>query len=466
MDKLLIKGGRVLPISSGRAELKVDILIEDGRIASLAPDIDVDAELVRADGCIVIPGFVDTHRHVWQTQLRTAATDWSLFDYFVRIRFGYAKFYTAEDAYLGNLVGALEALDCGITTLVDHCHIINSPEHGEEAVRGLKEAGIRAIFCNGTFANEPDVTAGVTPADPSWRYQAAQRLRKGPLSSDDALVRFGFAPSEAEAMPFKAFKQEIAFARGQGATSISCHVAQGAYNSGRELVRRLGAESLLGPDLLFVHGASLTDVELDLIRDAGAGVSATPETELQMGMGFPVAHRARAHGVRVGLGVDIVSNYAGDMFLPMRLGLQATRAARNLEFETRNRAPAKIHPDAFSVLRMATLGGAEAIHYDAQIGSIEVGKRADLAIIRTDSIHMTPTPDAVGAVVLNARPSDIDTVVVEGHVVKRNGRLERSDWPALRQRVLASSERIRAAFLGLDIAVIEVKRRALIANLE
>src|SRR6516165_8987611 len=99
MDKLLIKGGRVLPISSGRAELKVDILIEDGRIASLAPDIDVDAELVRADGCIVIPGFVDTHRHVWQTQLRKAATDWSLFAYFVRIRFGYAKFYTAEDAY-------------------------------------------------------------------------------------------------------------------------------------------------------------------------------------------------------------------------------------------------------------------------------------------------------------------------------------------------------------------------------
>jgi cytosine/adenosine deaminase-related metal-dependent hydrolase len=465
MGKLLIRGGRLVAMTGAR-EMRADILVDGRTIVAIAPDMAVEAEIIDARGSIVMPGFVDTHRHVWQTQLRTLATDWSLFDYLVEMRYVYSTFYTAEDAYLGNLVGALEALDAGVTTLVDHCHIVNTPEHADDAARGLQDAGIRAIFCYGTFVNPPRVPMAV-PSDPGWRREAARTLRRGRLADDRGLVRFGFAPFEAEAMTPQDLAGEIRLARELGAAAISCHAALGPYDSGRgHIVEHLHAASLLGPDLLFVHGASFTDHELKLISDAGAALSSAPETELQMGMGFPVAHRARSQQVKVGLGVDIVSNYAGDMFMPMRLGLQSTRALRNAEFGARRRAPGVIEPDALSVLRMATLGGAEAIRMEGQIGSLEVGKSADIAIIDTGAIHMTPAFDAVGAIVLNARPTDVRTVLVNGKVVKREGALVGVDWPALRTRFQASAERIVAGFRTVDIAPIAAAARLAFPHLE
>jgi cytosine/adenosine deaminase-related metal-dependent hydrolase len=445
----LIKGGRILPIAGGPKEIAADILVRDGRIVAIAPNIAADAPTIDAVGAIVLPGFVDTHRHIWQTQLRTVATDWSLWDYFVQMRLSYSTFYTAEDAYLGNFVGVLEGLDAGITTVVDHCHITNTPEHGQEALRGIQEAGSRGVFCYGTFVNVPRIPIDV-PSAPAWRHDAARALRRSHLADDHGLVRFGFAPSEAETMPYEQFVAELLLARELGAAAVSCHIRLGAYDFHVPFVERLSSDGLLGPDLLFVHGAAFSDLELDLIRDFGAAICATPETELQMGMGFPVAHRASARGVKVGLGVDIVSNFPGDMFMPMRLGLQSTRAVANDEAGRQGRIPLTITPDAFSVLRMATLGGAEAIGMDSEIGSLEVGKRADIAIIRTDAMHLTPAFDAIGAVVMNARPSDIDTVLVDGAAVKRAGRLVGVDWPRLRQKFLSSAERIREGFLTLD----------------
>lgn len=466
MTKTLIKNGRVLTMADGAKEIAADILVENGRIADIAPDLAAEgAEVIDATGDIVMPGFVDTHRHVWQTQLRTVATDWSLFDYFVEMRLSYSTFYTAEDAYLGNYVGALEAVDAGVTTMVDHCHILNTPEHAEEAVRGLQDSGLRSIFCYGTFPNDPRVPMNV-PDDPGWRHKTARELHAKHFPDSKGLTHFGFAPSEAEAMPFEDLVAEIKLARDLGAAAISCHAAMGAYALGADIVEKLHKEGLLGSDLLFVHGAAFTDRELDLIAEAGAGISSTPETELQMGMGFPVAHRATAHGVKTGLGVDIVSNYAGDMFMPMRLGLQSTRATRNAEYEARGRAPADITPDAASVLRMATLGGAEAIHMEKDIGSLEKGKSADIVIVSTEAMHMTPAFDAVGAMVLNARPTDISTVLVAGHAVKRDGRLVHADWPALRGKFAASAERIMAGFETLDIPPIADAARPIMPHLE
>lgn len=464
MTKILIKGGRVLTMTNA-TERAADILIENGKITAIEANINADAEVIDATGSIVMPGFVDTHRHVWQTQLRTVATDWSLFDYFVQMRLSYSTFYTAEDAYLGNFVGALEALDAGVTTLVDHCHILNTPEHAEEAARGLQDAGIRAIFCYGTFGNAPRVPMTV-PSDPAWRYQTARDIRARWLADDKGLVRFGFAPSEAEAMPIEDLITEIKLARELGAAAISLHAAMGPYAFNVRVVENLHERGLLGPDLLFVHGAAFTDLELKLIADSGGAISATPETELQMGMGFPVAWRAQSHKVKTGLGVDIVSNYAGDMFMPMRLGLQSTRAHRNEEFGHRGTAPKRITPDAYSALRMATAGGADAIRMGHQVGTLEVGKAADIAIISTDAIHMSPAFDPVGAIVLNARPSDIRTVLVNGRVVKRNGALVGIDWPTLRTKFMSSAERIMAGFKTVNVPELEEFTKAIIPNLE
>jgi cytosine/adenosine deaminase-related metal-dependent hydrolase len=459
-EPLLIRGARLLSMAPGVGEQAADILVRNGRIVAIGPSIEApDTAVINAHGMIALPGFVDTHRHVWQTQLRTMATDWSLHDYVIYMRMIASTFYTADDVYLGNHVGALEALDAGITTLVDHCHILNTPDHAEEAVRGLQDAGIRAIFCYGTYVNQPRVPMDV-PSDPNWRADTAKRLRNGRLSSDSGLVRFGFAP-EVETMSPEAVSAELSLARSLQAAAISCHAGVGAYDKGQRTVEHLGKAGLLGPDLLFIHGAAFTDGELDLIRSSGGGISATPETELQMGMGFPVAQRAFERGVKVGLGVDIVSNYSGDMFMPMRLGLQATRGLRNLEnYERKGKAPLRIGPPAADILRMATLGGAEAIRMESQIGSLEVGKRADIILVRTDALHMTPAHDAVGALVLNARPSDIDTVLVDGRAVKRNGTLVAGDWPAIRKRFTDSCTRIVAGVRSVDTAQASANFRA------
>ncbi len=466
--KTLIRGGRVLTMTPGFTEAVADVLVDGDLIAEVAPSIVCpDAEVIDAGGRIVLPGFVDTHRHTWQTQLRTVATDWSLFDYFARMRLIYSAFYDPDDVFLGNHVGALEALSAGITTLVDHCHILHTPEHTDEAIRGLEQAGIRAVFCYGLFES-PDYRCDARRSSlaAGWRRDDARRVRRDLLPSKDALVTMGFAPAEIDANSYEVNVDEIRFARELEAQRISCHVSMGAYDSGQRFVERLGRDGLLAEDLLFVHGSALTDDELRRMADSGAAVSATPETEMQMGMGFPVALRARDAGVRSSLGIDIVSNYSGDMFAQMRLALQASRALDNAQYQKRDRAPRRIARKARDVLELATRDGAQAAGLGDRIGTIEAGRQADLVLIRTDSIHMTPAIDTVGAVVLNANPSDVESVFVAGRCVKKDGRLVGVDWPGLSRRLVASSLRIVEGMRSTPVASIEEMAAQMMPRLE
>jgi cytosine/adenosine deaminase-related metal-dependent hydrolase len=451
--RTLLKGGRVLSLDPSIGEMASgDVLIEGTRIAAVAPSIDApDAEVVDATDCIVHPGYVDTHRHVWQTQLRSVATDWSLFDYFVRMRSIYSGFYGPEDVWLGNHVGALEALNAGITTMVDHCHILNSPDHSDAAVAGLKDSGIRGVFCYGFFDNPPQ-WPGARAMPDGWRDADVRRVRAEHFAADDDPLVFGFAPAEVTAMPFDLACAEIALARELSAHRISMHVSMGAYDAGGQFVRLLGEAGLLGEDMLFVHGASLTNEELRYMRESGAGLSVTPETELQMAMGHPVAIRSAAAGVRTALGIDIVSNYAGDMQAQMRLLLQAQRG---LENATLTGPPRAIRLKAAAVLDFATRGGAEVLGWSSRIGTLTPGKDADVVLTRIDAINTAPCIDAVGTLVLNANPSNVDSVFVAGRAMKRDGALVGVDWPDLSRRLRASSERITEAFAGADLDGIE-----------
>jgi cytosine/adenosine deaminase-related metal-dependent hydrolase len=446
--RTLIQGGRVLTLDPQIGDFEVaDVLLDGEHIAEVGPSLRADdCEVIDAAGMIVSPGFVDTHRHVWQTQLRGVAADWSLFDYVSQMRSIYSAFYEPEDAYLGNHIGALEALDAGVTTLVDHCHIINSPEHADEAIRGLMESGIRGIFCYGLFSNPLPSPLRHEP-DSSWRPDDARRVRARHFASDDGRLTMGFAPGEVEAMPFDAICAEISLGRELGAKRISCHVAMGAYDNGRRIVAELNKLNLLSDDLLFVHGSSLTDEELGYIADHGAAISTTPETELQMAMGHPVVSRAQEHGAIASLGVDIVSNFAGDLFTQMRLQLQVERGRRNGRLGAPPRA---ISPRAREVLELATREGARAAGLDSQIGSLSPGKQADVILTRTDALHTAGIADPVAALVLYARPTDVDTVFVAGQLVKRSGKLIGVNWPALRDRLVQSSERIREGFESVD----------------
>lgn len=460
MPKLLIINARILSMVDGFEEISGNVLISDGTIVAIGPDVqDGEAEVIDAQQGILLPGFVDTHRHTWQSQLRSMAGDWTLFDYIIRMRMTYSRFYEPEDVYLGNIVGAAEALNSGITTLVDHCHIINSPDHSDEAIRGLVESGIRAVFCYGIFANPTSHTPLTLDMDLTWRFDDFRRIAARGFGAADDRIMLGMAPTEGTHGPIEAFVKEIAIARENGAQAISLHAGLGGYHTGGELVWELDRAGVLVPELLFVHGASFTDRELALIAKVGAGLSSTPETELQMGMGYPVAARARAAGVKASLGIDIASNYSGDMFTQMRLMVQSARAQSNELFQKAGLAPRNVAMPARDVLRLATLGGAEALGLEGRIGTLEAGKQADLLLLRTNGIGIAPATNAVNAVVFHGSPELVDLVMVGGRVVKQGGSLRSLDWSTMSDAFHRSAARILSKAEAINTDEIEAMMR-------
>ncbi|KIX09066.1 uncharacterized protein Z518_00144 [Rhinocladiella mackenziei CBS 650.93] len=437
-----------------------DVLIRNGIISAVAPNLQASPDCIVIDGTnsIVSPGFVDTHRHTWQTQLRTITADYVLSDYVLNIRNVYGSCYTAHDAYLGNYCGALESIDNGITFLIDHSHIMNSPDHADAAIRGLKDSKIRAVFCYGLYENPSwDGSCLVEEQqenDPEWRLKDAKRVKETYFKSNEStdLVRFGFAPAEIERCTIQQAVSEVEYGRSLNSAVITGHVAMGKYDRGVHLVRHFEQRKLLGPDLLFSHCAALQDDELEAVKKSGVSLSSTPDTELQMGMGQPVAFRARKYGCIASIGIDITSNNPADMFQQMRLLLQAQR---HLENESHPGPRPGVTQRCEEVLGMATMGGAEAVGLKDVIGSITPGKRADLLITRCDSTRLTPVHDPVAALVLYANGSDVDTVLINGEMVKHKGQLTGVDWPKMRNELRDSAA-----------AIMERSRKAPVAELK
>ena len=446
--KYLIRNATAVTIDEKLGTIpNCDILIDNGVIAAVGPSLgdQTDAILIDGTNAIVSPGFVDTHRHTWQTQLRTVTTDYVLSDYVLNIRNCYGSCYGPQDAYIGNLCGALESIDNGITFLIDHSHIMNSPEHSDAAVKGLRDSKIRGVFCYGLYDNPDWEGSAIDPShnakDPDWRLKDAKRIRDSHFKSNEPtdLLRFGFAPTEIERTTFERSVYEVQYARSLGSAVVTAHVGMGKYDRGQQLVQKFEDKNLLGPDLILSHCASLTDSELAAVRKNGVGLSSTPDTELQMGMGHPIAFKAFQHGCKASIGVDIVSNNPADMFQQMRLLLQAQR---HLENEAHTRPLSSVAQRCEKVLKMATMGGAQAVGLKDVIGSITPGKRADLILTRCDSTRLTPVHDPVGALVLYANASDIDTVFIDGVVVKSKGALTGVDWPKIRGQLQDSANAI------------------------
>ncbi|WP_394840753.1 amidohydrolase family protein [Pendulispora brunnea] len=431
-QRTLIRGGWIVRTDESDADLPHgDLLIEDGTIAAIGPSLAADgAETIDASGMLVLPGFVDTHRHTWQTTLRHRGGDWSLDDYFAQARIAAGQRTRPEDVYAGTLFGALTAIDSGITTLLDWSHIQNSPAHADAAVAALAESGLRAVFGHGGASIE--TPQGTDPA--AQRHSVdIRRLRRERFTSDDGLLTLAMAATGPDYSSDVATAEDFALARELG-IRITAHVATREPGPENRGIERMHAAGLLGPDITVVHGGGATDHALKLLADHGVTVSVSAQIELGMdGLAVPVLGRMLAAGLTPSLSVDSETATAGDMFTQMRTAFAIARRDR---FEGRN---ARV--STRDVLRWATLQGARATGLEHRTGSLTAGKAADIILIRATDVNLAPVSSPTDAIVLAAHPGNVDTVLVAGRVLKRGGRLH-ADLDRARRLVQASHEHV------------------------
>lgn len=412
MTSLLIRNGTLLDPSAGTTTTG-DLLVIDGTIA--AAPVPPDAEVIDATELLVLPGFVDAHRHTWQSGLREIAPDVTLAGYLELCLRTLGPRHTAEDVALGNLVGALECLDAGITTVFDWSHLQLSPAHTDGAIDGLRRSGIRALFGY----------ARLGQGDAVLRTTEVRRVAKE--LDGDPLVIAALGAAGPEMSPPEQVAQEWSLARELG-MRISPHVGH-TVESSRRGIQVLKEGGFLGEDLLLSHANGYDDEALRLIADTGGSVVVSPTIEPVMGHGHPVTGRAYATGMPVGLGADVVTSGPGDMFSVMRAAYLLERARGGTV-------------TAAEVLRMATTDGSRAVGLGE--ASLRPGARADLVLLRTDLTSTAPVHDAVATVVLSADTRAVDTVLVAGKVVKRDGTLLGHDLPALTAALRDTAARLTA----------------------
>jgi 5-methylthioadenosine/S-adenosylhomocysteine deaminase len=398
--RMLIRGGHVIDTEPEPVlHQESDVLIEDGRIAEVGPELPAgDAEVIDARDRIVLPGFVDTHRHTWQTGLRSLLVDDQIGTYLDIVLGRLAPRFRPEDIRVANLAGALECLDAGVTTVQDFSHAMYSAEHADAAIAGLTEAGIRAVF-----------GLGYPTLDHARRNpDEVRRVRKQHFAGDGGLLTMAYAPVGPAYAPIELAEEDWRLADELG-VPIVVHIDSGPDRP--RPINMLAERGLLRSNTVYVHGNSLPDEELRLIAESGAAVSIAPAIEAQMIAGGPMVNRLRAAGVTTGLGVDVVTSNPGDMFSVMRATLMSSWLSPG------DRLPAA------DMLRLATLDGAKALGLADRVGSLRPGKQADIVLLRADAPNLLGAQDLIGAVVSSAHAGNVDTVLVAGQVVKRDGRL-------------------------------------------
>ncbi len=413
---ILLRGGCVLSLDKAVGDFeKADVLIEGSKIVAVRPNIAAaNATVIEASNSIVMPGFVDTHRHMWQGFLRNVLPDGSLQDYIQTVQRKFGANFTPEDNYAANLLSAIGCIDVGVTTVLDWSHIHMSPEHTDASIKGLKDSGVRAVFAYGA----PQTVSGKWQDAPKHKYPGdIARLRKQYFSTDDQLLTLflaspGGAPAEINAI--------WKVARDNGAR-ITIHVGVGEFGRSAFLEKMHALEPLKS-DTTYIHCCTLNDTEWKLIKESGGTISIAGYVETLMGHGNPPTQKAIDMGIRPSLSVDVETSVPNDFFTQMR----TVFSLQKNEVWAKRLAGDK-NPPAFlkarDVLEWATVEGARANGLEKKVGTLTPGKEADVIMLRTDRTNVMPMNNAVGAVVTSMGPQNVDTVLIGGQIKKRNGQL-------------------------------------------
>lgn len=352
----------------------------------------------------------------------------TLHEYLGYIQLGENVLWTPDDVYWGQLVGASAALSGGITTILDHSHISLSSEHVESALRGTLDSGVRSVFAPAKWNQS---------AWNDWQVAQFRSLGKRLPGGRNGRVTLGFAYDSINTEPKAVVNATMATVRAAGANLTTFHYV-GSYNYGS--IAGANANYPLDSTFVVSHCTYALQEEFDLLQAVGAGMVSTPGTDGPMALGNSESFvRVEAGMNRIGLGIDTQSVAPGSMFENMRLGLQSARTLRNAELYSgasgvpQRSLPKQLVETIAQAARLATLGGAEAMHMESSIGSIAEGKQADLMLVALDSpdiLGISPTDDEslLAGFVMFANPSDVKTVIVGGEIVKHQGELQRVHW--------------------------------------
>jgi 5-methylthioadenosine/S-adenosylhomocysteine deaminase len=454
--RYIIRGGSVMSMDPKVGDFpEADVLVEGKTIVAIAPKLHAgSADVIDASGRIVMPGFIDTHHHQFETALRSFLADGLLLpgtpggdiNYLQFILLTFAPVYRPKDVYISELFGSLSQLDGGVTTVHDISQIHHSPEHSDAAIQGIMDSGRRAAF--GYFESAGGVAGNKYPDD-------AVRIKNQWFSSNDQLVTMIMGGE----IYLPGYEKAWQIGRKLG-LQVAAHILSpfGMRPTFDLLAQGRGGDSGtlgLGPDNLFVHMTGMSDLAWQNVKDVGAQVSLAVPIEMNMRHGMPPILKMQSLDMEPSLSSDVEVTLTADFFTQMRSTMNVQRALVNqmiLEtgFATGNWWPPQPPgvPDPLTtrdVLRYATVNGAEALRLDGKTGSLTPGKEADIIILDATALNVAPLNQVPGAVVSLMDRTNVETVIVAGKIRKWKGRLLDVNLKNLRRDLEASRDRIFAA---------------------
>jgi 5-methylthioadenosine/S-adenosylhomocysteine deaminase len=428
-DEFVIRNAYVMTMDAATGDVAdADVHVKDGAVVAVGRKLRAGSAIaIDGRGMIVLPGLIETHWHMWNSLLRSMAGDKRELGYFPTT-LALGKAYLPSDMYQGTRLAAVEALNGGITFVHDWCHNVRSPQYAEEDLRALRESGIRARFSYGAAQGHPaDKTIDFADLERLWRSWSS--YSNGGLLSLGLAWR-GVSTGATGRVSAEAYKQDFEAARRLG-IPVSVHANN---RKGSDAIAVLARDKFLGKEVQVIHATWVTPEEIRALADAGSSVSLSPYSELRIGFGFPPTGELLAAGVAVGLSVDTTElSGNADMFAIMK-------AIQNVE---NARALSEFKLPARRVLELATIEGARSMGMDSKIGSLAAGKRADLIMVNTREVNLAVFSDPAHMLVEAAQPSNVDTVMVDGRVLKRGGKLTTVDTGQIADEASASLTALR-----------------------
>jgi 5-methylthioadenosine/S-adenosylhomocysteine deaminase len=426
MSSLVITKVHVVPMTEERKSFGGYVRVRDGVITEVnsgTPDKIAEAEqIIDGSGCVIMPGLINAHTHLYQVLLRAVWEDLELMPWLKRI-YGCARVLRPEHFYAGSLLGCIEAIRSGVTTVCEHNFLNPSPECALETIRAIRDSGLRAVFAR-TVMDTGEIVPECTKERPEQAFRQIETILV--RHKKDPQLIFMTGPNTPPINTSSGLLKEIRRFADDKAIGISAHVAES--KSVVESVRRehgkngvvefLHQFGIPAKNSIFAHSVHVSNDEIRILKETGTSVSHNPVSNMMLGDGVaPVVEMLR-QGVNVALGTDgAASNHSQDLFDTMK--------GASLLQKVHHHDAGVIDP--YSVLRMATVGGAKALGLDSICGTIEVGKQADLIIVNIDTIHNQPLNDIFSQIVHCAKASDVQTVIANGEILLQDRMLVRHD---------------------------------------